>query len=219
MSLYVIATPIANPEDITLRGLRHLKNCTFIIGEEAKACRAQLKSFGISPQEKEILLLNEHSDEQTLKELLSVCKKQEVALISDCGTPGFCDPGAELIDLCYKTNVPVEIVPGPSSLMTFLSHLGVQWKKFVFQGFPPREAQEREQFFKELEKNTTPVCFLEAPYRLHSTLDLIEKFCSKKTIYIGINLTANDEEFYKGKISEIKKKVKAKKAPFIIGIE
>ncbi len=219
MSLYVIATPIAHPDDMTLRGIHILKNCQYIIGEEAKTCRAQLKSWDISPQDKTILLLNEHSKSEDLKELLEVCHTHDVALISDCGTPGFCDPGADLIDLCYKSNIKVTTIPGPSSLMTFLSMLGTQWKEFTFKGFPPRETNERIEFFKTLAKAPHPQCFLEAPYRLHATLEHLEQYCSNKKIYLGINLTAENQEFYKGSIKDIRKKVKAQKAPFIVGLE
>lgn len=219
MSLFVISTPIANPEDISLRALKVLKATKYIIGEEAKACRAQLKSFDISPQEKEILLLNEHSKTEDLQPLLEVCKQFDVALMSDCGTPGFCDPGANLIDLCYKNNIEVQILPGASSLMTFLSMLGVQWNEFTFKGFPPRENEQRVNFFKDTEKSKTPICFLEAPYRLQLTLEQIEKFCPNKKIYLGINLTATDQEFYRGNIKDVRRKVKAQKAPFIVGLE
>lgn len=219
MSLFVIATPIAHPEDMTLRGIQTLKDCQYIIGEEAKACRAQLKSWDISPQDKTILLLNEHSKTEDLKDLLLICQEYDVALISDCGTPGFCDPGADLIDLCYQNQIDVITIPGPSSLMAFLSMLGTQWKQFTFKGFPPRETQERTDFFKDLSKTTHPHCFLEAPYRLQATLDQLEKFCAHKKIYLGIALTSESQEFYKGRIQDIRKKVKAQKAPFIVGVE
>lgn len=219
MSLYIIATPIADPEDITLRGLKLLKQCKYIIGEEAKTCRAQLKSWDISPHDKTILLLNEHSLVEDLNELKDICYEHDVALISDCGTPGFCDPGADLIHLCYESDIDVHTLPGASSLMTFLSMLGVQWKEFTFKGFPPRDTPQRIQFFKDLNLIKHPHCFLEAPYRLHATLEQLEKFCSHKKIYVGINLTAKDQEFYKGNIKEIRQKVRAQKAPFIVGIE
>lgn len=219
MSLFVIATPIANVDDMTLRGINTLKACEYIIGEEAKVCRAQLKSWGISPQQKQILLLNEHSTPEDVKELLKVCQEHNVALISDCGTPGFCDPGADLIDACYKSEVEVITIPGASSLMVFLSMLGQRWSEFTFKGFPPREPDQRVQFFKHLSQVSHPHCFLETPYRLQATLDQLEKFCAQKKIYIGISLTSDSQEFYRGNIKEIRKKVKAQKAPFIVGIE
>lgn len=218
MPLKLIATPIGNSEDISLRALKALKSTEFIIGEEPKACRKILTDLEISPRDKHMFFLNEHSTSAELNELLELCKKEDVCLMSDCGTPAFCDPGANLVNLCHKHNIDVEVLPGPSSLMTFISLLGERWDQFSFLGFPPRDKNERDLFFKNLKKQPYPVFFLEAPYRLKSTLESLHEILGSQKIHFGSHLTAADQEYFFETPQNILKKIKNPKAPFIIGL-
>ncbi len=133
MSLYIVATPIGNRGDLTERARQVLTECEVVIGEEKRELLPFLKTLGL--QEKSFELLNEHTDEKDFQELVKLCEQKAVALVSDCGTPGFCDPGAQLVAHCRQKKVKVVPVPGASSLMALLSVSGLQLKQFVFQGF------------------------------------------------------------------------------------
>ncbi len=219
MSLTLIATPIGHIEDISLRALKALKNSYILIGEEPKTCRKILTDLEISPREKKMYFLNEHSTAEGLNELLEICKFEDVCLISDCGTPAFCDPGADLVKLCRLHNVKITALPGPSSLMNFISLLGERWDHFVFLGFPPRDKSDRDLFFKNLKSNTHPVFFLEAPYRLKSTLESLDQCLGPMKFHFGSNLTAPDQEYYFNSAKTILKTAANLKAPFIIGFD
>src|ERR1700722_20122229 len=110
MSLTVVSTPIGHFEDITLRAIRSLKEAQGIICEEKKPASILLKKLQIP--EPPLWQLNEHSRQQDLPELIELCRTQKICLVSDCGTPGFCDPGAKLVDACLKAGIPVDVNPG-----------------------------------------------------------------------------------------------------------
>ena len=140
MSLFVIATPIGHYPDLGHRSLEILKKCPIIITEERKEGSRLLRHFGIAGRQLEEL--NEHSSKEDLGELVKLCKSGEVALISDAGTPGFCDPGADLVALCRKQAISVKSVPGPSSLMALLSICGRRIDQFYFRGFISPKTEE-----------------------------------------------------------------------------
>ncbi|MCB0351594.1 MAG: methyltransferase, partial [Bdellovibrionales bacterium] len=139
--LFIVATPIGNYSDITLRALELLKTCDILIGEEHRVASTMLKKLGL--EQREIYLLNEHSNKKDIDELVKLCAEKNVALISDCGTPGFSDPGAELIERCRKNNIQVSSAPGASSLMTLLSLSSQRINQFVFVGFLPANNEAR----------------------------------------------------------------------------
>jgi 16S rRNA (cytidine1402-2'-O)-methyltransferase len=217
MSLTLVATPIGDIQDISLRALKTLQDTYIIIGEEPKTCRKILTDLEISPRDKKMYFLNEHSTAEGLQELLEICKFEEVCLMSDCGTPAFCDPGADLVKLCRANNVKITTLPGPSSLMTFISMLGERWDQFTFLGFPPRDKNDRDIFFKNLKNHPHPVFFLEAPYRLKSTLESLDQTLGPVKFHLGANLTAPDQEYYFNSAKFILKNIANLKAPFIVG--
>ncbi|RME14077.1 MAG: methyltransferase, partial [Bdellovibrio sp.] len=196
MSLHVVATPLGHPEDITLRAIKCLKNSDVIIGEEPKVTRRFLKSIEV-PLDKILLSLNEHSSQKDLLELLELCKKQNVALISDCGTPGFCDPGADLIRLCRQHNIPITSLPGPSSLMLLLSMSSRPLKSFYFAGFLPRKTSERQKTLQKLSTLKEPIVLMDTPYRLHKLLDELSVF-KNRSFLIGLQMTQPDETYIEG---------------------
>lgn len=218
MPLTLIATPVGNIEDISIRAKKALEDHHIIIGEEPKASRKILVDLGISPRDKEMHFLNEHSSADDLNNLLSICKFENVVLMSDCGTPAFCDPGANLVQLCHQNKIQVISMPGPSSLMTFIAMIGERWDCFKFLGFPPRDKNERASFFKSLTSHKEPVFFLEAPYRLVATLETLNEYCPNTKVHLGSNLTAENEEYFYDLPKAILGKLKNSKAPFIIGL-
>lgn len=217
MSLKLIATPIGNIEDISVRALNILKSAYILIGEEPKTCRKILTDLEISPRDKKMYFLNEHSKQEELLELLELCKFEDVCLMSDCGTPAFCDPGADLVKLCREHKVKVEVLPGPSSLMTFISMLGERWDQFTFLGFPPRDKTERDDFFQKLKNHPHPIFFLEAPYRLKTTLESLDQSIGAMKIHFGSSLTADEQEYFFDTPKSILKYISNFKAPFIVG--
>jgi 16S rRNA (cytidine1402-2'-O)-methyltransferase len=214
MSLTLVATPIGNVQDISLRGLELLKNADAIILEERKESTAFLRSHGISG--KEYFQLNEHSTKEDLEELVKLCSEKAVALITDCGTPGFADPGADLTRLCRQKNIPVKSVPGPSSLMTLLSLSSERIDQFVFRGFLSPETEVRNKQWLELKKEKRAFVIMDTPYRLAKVIDeLVSNFPTRR-ILAGINMTQESEQILEGTPSQVKNKIAEKKAEFMI---
>jgi len=214
MSLHLIATPIGNPQDIGLRGLEILKSSNVIIVEERKECAAFLRNHGITGKTFE--QLNEHSSAEDLKHLLEICKSQSVALITDCGTPGFADPGADLVKLCRESKVEIKSVPGPSSLMTILSLSGQRINQFLYRGFLSPETETRRQEFSALAKNSQAIIIMDTPYRLQKTLADLAEFFPSRRILIGLNLTQEAEQVIECTGKQLPKLIETKKAEFIV---
>ena len=173
-----------------------------------------LKSLELLP--KEIELLNEHSKPDDFEFLLELCEHKNIALISDCGTPGFCDPGAELIALCRQNNIPVKTLPGASSLMVFLSGVGLRIPEFHFRGFIPAKTQARELEWKKLQRSKIPFIIMDTPYRLNKVLSECSQYLAKRRLYIGVDLTKENEAFACGSAKELMKKFEGQKREFIL---
>ena len=160
--------------------------------------------------------MNEHSDDQDLEFLLNECKNKTVSLVSDCGTPGFCDPGANLVHLCRRHGVSVVPVPGASSLMAFLSVCGFRLDQFLFRGFLPANTEQRIIALKELQKEKTPIIIMDTPYRLTKTIkDLIEYF-PQSVCVLGYKLTQEEEQIVQGSPKELESVFSGKKGEFMI---
>jgi len=215
VSLWIVPVPIGNKDDFTLRGLEVLRRCSVVIIEEFKESTAWLRSQGISGKNFEVL--NEHSTDEDVEKLRSLCKEQDVALITDSGTPGFCDPGPRLIQRCRSTGVKVEALPGASSLMTLLSLSGTPLQQFLFRGFIPAENVEREKAWNELKTpQKVPVVLMDTPYRLNKMIQEITRHFPKSKILLGLNLTQENQLVLEGPVSEVCPKVPAGKMEFIL---
>ena len=147
--LYVVATPIGNPDDITLRALKVLKEADFVICEEFKVGSRLLKFYDIK---KPLELLNEHNEPEKTRELIQrlLMNGEKAVLISDAGTPLFADPGSNLVRECHQNGIPVKPVPGASSLMAALMAAGLKTDKFLYYGFLPANKEERRKELKQL---------------------------------------------------------------------
>lgn len=206
MALFVVATPIGNDRDFTLRALDVLKAADLVIGEELKALRPLLKAAGV--QAPRLEQLNEHSTAEDIRFLVGECAAKSVALVSDCGTPGFCDPGADLVKACRSAGVAVHGVPGPSSLMALLSVAGVRVDSFLFAGFLPAKSEMRVKELKSLAREKRPVILLETPYRLGRLLDDLAEHFADRMCVVGLNLTGDGERVVEGRGRELKAKLK-----------
>lgn len=216
MALQLIATPIGHPGDISLRAIETLKAADVVIGEERKEVSKLLKSLGIKG--KPLELLNEHSRPEDIKDLVELCRTQNVALVTDCGTPGFCDPGARLVAACRNEGLSASPVPGASSLMCLLSVSGQDMREFLFRGFLPAEREARGRALKELERERRPVVIMDTPYRLGKLLsELSERFPERRAL-LGCDFTQASETVIEAKLRDMPGLVGERKAEFILAL-
>lgn len=214
MPLDLVAIPIGHPDDITVRALKLLKEADVVIGEDLKETARFLRPHELLP--KPIEILNEHSTPEDVSRLLEICRNKKVALITDCGTPGFCDPGFQLVAQCRTHDVKVSSAPGASSLMLILSLAGARIEKFSFDGFIPREAQERAQYYNSIARSDRPVIFMDTPYRFKKTLEEIAHKLKGHRVVIGIDLTQETEKVFDGPAEECVRYFSEEKAEFIV---
>jgi 16S rRNA (cytidine1402-2'-O)-methyltransferase len=216
--LFIVATPIGNLDDITFRAVDTLRKVDAVICEEYKPGSTLLKKLGIAG--KELILLNEHNEAEQAAELLPrLLNGESFALISDCGTPVFSDPGAYLIQLAASSGVTVSPVPGASSLMAVLSLLDARIENFVFAGFLPREPDKRRRELTRYRGYRMPIVVMDTPYRLASLLDDVVKVFGKgQWILVGFDLTLPTEKVYRGEVEEVQKLTGGKKGEFVLVI-
>ncbi|PWU13360.1 MAG: methyltransferase [Bdellovibrio sp.] len=211
--LHLVSTPIGHPDDFTLRGLATLRRCPIVIVEERKESTAWLRQQGIAG--KQIEILNEHSTPQDLDRLMKICREHEVSLITDAGTPGFCDPGAELVRRCRTQAIPVRVYPGASSLMSLLSLSGEPLEEFYFRGFLPAKSEDRRAAWMKMQKSHMPIILMDTPYRLRKFLGECGEFIPSRRILLALNLTQDDELVIEALGRELAAKVHFRKAEFI----
>ena len=200
-TLFVVATPIGNLEDITARALRVLREVGIIAAEDTRRTGHLLARFAITTPTTSLHEHNERSKSQAL--IARLLEGQSIALVSDAGTPTVSDPGLRLIQNAIAAGIRVEPVPGPSAIMAALSASGIAGETFVFLGFPPTRAKDRKIWFDDLATAGRTVVFFEAPHRIRATLkDLLNKI-GDRTIVIGRELTKAHEELVRSHISDL----------------
>lgn len=214
MSLIMAATPIGNWGDLSLRLIEELKSCDLVIGEEKREVEILLKRAGAFPKPYE--LLNEHSDEKQLKELVKLTQGKRVVFVTDCGTPGFCDPGAELVQMARQSGVQIHSLPGPSSLMSFLSVCGIYMNEFYFGGFLPRENSERIKKLKSHLDRKAPTILMDTPYRLKKLLEEIKEQKPETKLVLGMDLSQENELVLSGTPEQVLSKLDRDKAEFLL---
>ncbi len=192
--LYVVATPIGNLKDLTLRALEVLKEADLILCEDTRTTRKLLSHYKISG--KKLLSFYKDNEKKRLPQVLKYLKEgARVALVSEAGTPGLSDPGAFLVTRVREAGYPIIPVPGPSALTTFLSVSG--WdlgRGFLFLGFPPAKKNERLKLLKEIRDYPYPLIFFVPPHRLRSFLKEALDLLGNRTVVIGRELTKTFEE-------------------------
>lgn len=216
--LYIIATPIGNLEDVSLRTLRILKEVDLILCEDTRVTRKLLSHYEIT---KPLISYHQHSRLTKLEYILRQLKQaKELALVSDAGTPSISDPGAKLINYLIEMLPDIKIVsiPGPSALTTALSISGFSADKFVFLGFPPKK-KKRKKFFQEIVDSKYTVVFYESPHRIIKTLEELPKIDSR--VMVGRELTKKFETIYRGKIKQVIEQIKKDKikGEFVVIVE
>ncbi len=199
--LYVVSTPIGNLGDITLRALDVLKSVDVIAAEDTRHSGMLLKRFEIK---KPLLSYHEHNEAMRAAQLVErLAAGEEVALITDAGTPGLSDPGARLIRECIKRELPFSVIPGPSSILTALVGSGFSTEKFCFRGFLPIKSGQRERELRAAVDREETIIFFESPYRLVKTLAACIDIVPDRQLCIARELTKKFEEFQRGTASEL----------------
>jgi 16S rRNA (cytidine1402-2'-O)-methyltransferase len=199
--LYVVATPIGNLGDITLRALEVLKSVDLIAAEDTRHSGLLMKHLGIK---KQFISYHEHNEARRTAELVErLARGENIALITDAGTPGLSDPGLRLIRECIKRELSFTIVPGPSSILTALVGSGFSTERFSFRGFLPVKAGQRERELRAAAESGETVIFFESPYRLIKTLGACVDVMPDRELCIARELTKKFEEFRRGTASEL----------------
>ena len=200
--LYVVATPIGNLEDITLRALKMLKQVQLVAAEDTRRTGILLRHFGV---ETKILSVHEHNERARIDRVVAhLAKGESVALVTDAGTPGISDPGAALVSAIRSAGFRVEPIPGASAVVAAISASGITSHGFTFLGFPPVRGKDRKQWFGGLVQASRDrlVVFFEAPHKVRKTLEELSLLV-KRPIIVGRELTKVHEEFVEGTPEQI----------------
>jgi 16S rRNA (cytidine1402-2'-O)-methyltransferase len=199
--LYVVATPIGNLGDITLRALEILKSVNVVAAEDTRHSGILLKHYKI---DKPFVSYHEHNEAMRTAQLIErIAAGENVALITDAGMPGLSDPGARLIRECIKRELPLTIIPGPSSILTALVGSGFSMEKFCFRGFLPVKSGRRERELRAANDRDETTIFFESPYRLAKTLKVCIDIMQDRQLCVARELTKKFEEFRRGTAAEL----------------
>ncbi|MFZ5800634.1 MAG: 16S rRNA (cytidine(1402)-2'-O)-methyltransferase [Candidatus Omnitrophota bacterium] len=198
--LYIVATPIGNLKDITLRAIETLKNVDVIAAEDTRHTQILTREYQITTPLTSYFEQNKISKGRHLLELLKLGK--DVALVSDAGTPGISDPGYHLIRLAIDNAIPITVIPGPTAIITALVLSGLPTNKFVFEGFLSNKSISRKNRLKALSKETRTLIFYESPHRLVALLEDILEVMGDRQIACCRELTKKFEEVRRERVSE-----------------
>jgi 16S rRNA (cytidine1402-2'-O)-methyltransferase len=200
-SLYIVATPIGNLEDITLRALRILREADLIACEDTRQTRKLLDHYGIS---KAVTSYHDHNEAARTAELIERLERGEsIALVSDAGTPLISDPGYRLVAAAVAAGIVVVPIPGPSAVMGALAAAGLGTDSFRFCGFLPPKTSQRQKAFEDLKNEGCTLVFYEAPHRILETLEDIAAAMPARPVVIARELTKLHEEFLRGTAREL----------------
>ena len=208
--LYIIATPIGNLKDITLRAIETLKACEFVIAENPHYSRRLLEHVGAWPKEQ--VQFAEHNEQQVVKDLTRRLAKTDGCLITDAGTPGISDPGFRLVRECVKEQVAVVPVPGPSAAIAALSASGLPTDRFLFLGFLQKTAAKTVSALEAAKQAEATAIFYESPERITKTLSYIANAFPESQVVAARELTKIHEEFLRGSPYEVLNQLKDRQA-------
>lgn len=199
--LYVVATPIGNLEDITMRALETLKSVDLILAEDTRHTKILLNHYSITTQ---ITSMHGHTQAAKLDQLVGeLAEGKTMAMVADAGTPGICDPGYQLIKRAVEAKIKVVPIPGPAALTTVLSVSGLPMHNFLFLGFLPLK-KGRQTLLKSLVDIDYTVVFYESVHRIEKTLkQLVEFGMGEREMCLGREMTKQFETFYRGTVSDI----------------
>ena len=216
--LYIVATPIGNLEDITLRALNILKNVDLIAAEDTRQTLKLLNHFEIS---KPLISYHRHNEETKSDRLIEKLNNGEnIALVSDAGTPGICDPGEEVIKKAIEEKIEVIPIPGACAFVNALIASGLDTKEFTFLGFLPLNKKLRKKKLEEIKNSNKTIIIYEAPHKLETTLKDLQKILTiTRKVTLSREITKIHEEFIRGNIEEIMQKAENLKGEIVLIIE
>ncbi len=198
--LYVVPTPIGNLRDITLRSLDVLKEVDTVLCEDTRRTRILLNHYQIKG--KKLMSYYEPKEERQIPKVIGLLREKDVALVSDAGMPAISDPGYRLIRRCIEEGIEVEVLPGPSALITALVGSGLPTDRFLFAGFPPKKGTRG--FFEELaECKDSTIVIYESPKRLLKTLNLIRETFGEVFLSVAREISKVHEEYIRGTVSQV----------------
>lgn len=198
--LFIVATPIGNLEDITLRALRILKEADLIACEDTRVTRKLLNHYSIETQ---AIVYHQHTKDDKIQKIIDqILEGKNVALVTDAGTPGVSDPGNILVASAIENGIVVLPIPGASALASIISVAGIDMQQFSFLGFPPHK-KGRETYFKKVASSEIPVVYYESPHRVIKNLEMLQNFAPDKKVILGRELTKMFEEIVRGNIEEV----------------
>jgi 16S rRNA (cytidine1402-2'-O)-methyltransferase len=200
-TLYLVATPIGNLEDITLRALRVLRECDVVAAEDTRRTGLLLKHFEISKPLLSYFQFNEARRSEELLERLS--RGEKIALVTDAGSPGISDPGERVVQAAIAAGFRVEPVPGPSALVAALTASGLPSDEFHFVGFLPHKSGQRRTRLESLRNTGGTLVFYESPYRVEKILGELKEVFPERQVVLARELTKKFEEFLRGTPAEL----------------
>ena len=200
-TLYVVATPIGNLEDLSPRALRILNEVDLVASEDTRHSRKLFNHYGI---ETPLTSYFQHNEAAKGERLLHALQEgRDVALISDAGTPAISDPGCLLVQRCHEVGIPVSAIPGPSALIAALSMAGLPTERFAFEGFLPAKTHARRQALRPLQRELRTTVFYEAPHRLAAALqDVLAELGAERQVAVVRELTKIHEELFRGTVAQ-----------------
>jgi 16S rRNA (cytidine1402-2'-O)-methyltransferase len=198
-SLYIVATPIGNLEDITLRAIRVLKEVKLIAAEDTRTTRKLLTHYEIHTP---LTSYHDYNRVQKIPAIISALEEGDVALVSDAGTPGISDPGLELVQAAIDMGIPVVSLPGPSAVVTALAASGIPAEHFLFLGFLPRKKGEKHGLLESVSRLPHPIVLFEAPHRLQRTLTSLYEVLGDRHMAAVREATKLYEEVFRGTVSQ-----------------
>ena len=215
-ALYVVATPIGNLEDISLRALRILQEVKLIAAEDTRTTRKLLNAYNIKTS---VTSYHEHNKRTKLDYLLHCLEEKDIALISEAGTPGLSDPGYELVVAAIDRAIPVVPIPGASAITTALVVSGLPTDQFIYLGFLPRRQGQRRRLLSSVAAEPRTIVAFESPHRLKETLGDVEKVLHNRRVAVCRELTKIHEETFRGKVSQAREHFAEPRGEFTLVME
>ena len=216
-NLYIVATPIGNLEDITLRAVRILKEVDLIAAEDTRHTLKLLNHLEIS---KPMISYHRHNEGERTDDLIKELEAgKQIALVSDAGTPGICDPGEEIIKRCIEKNIKIIPIPGACAMVNALIASGVSTKEFSFLGFLPLNKKTRREKLEEIRNSNKTTILYEAPHKLKNTLKDLRDIVGNRKMVLARELTKIHEEYIRGTVDELIEKSENLKGEIVLIIE
>jgi len=198
--LYIVGTPIGNLEDITIRAIKVLREVDFLLSEDKRRTYILLNRYGI--RKKDMISFNEKNARKKIPMVIKKLRGGKTgALVSNAGMPVISDPGCDLVDACWKEGIEVDVVPGPSALISAVAVSGFPGSKFIFEGFLPR-GKRRKRLLRTLRDEKRVMVFFESPERLLDTLKDIMDIMGNREVFIAREMTKKFQEFFRGTVEE-----------------